>query len=370
MCGRSKKILVIVSVAFLLFLSGLAEGARIKDIAFVEGVRSNHLVGYGIVVGLNGTGDKTGAVYTNQSIANMLNKMGMKLDPKKLRIKNTAAVVVTAELPPFAKSGTKIDVLVSSLGDAKSLQGGTLVATPLRGADGRIYAVAQGAVSLGGFSAGGGGGTSVTKNHQTTARISGGATVEKELTFRLNGLREVVFTLRDPDFTTAMRMATAINEKLGQNVATAVDGGRIRVEMPSGFRGDMVDFIASIEGLDVKADSVSKVVVNERTGTVVMGKNVTISAVAVSHGDITIEIKTQYLISQPGAFSEGETVVQPVEEVDVTEKKARLVYLPESVTLGDVVKALNLVGVTPRDLVAILQAIKAAGALQAELEII
>jgi len=348
-----------------------ATAARVKDIAFVDGVRPNQLVGYGLVVGLDGTGDKSSAVYTTQSIANMLNKMGLKFDPSSIKVKNTAAVLITAELPAFAKPGMKVDVLVSSLGDATSLQGGTLIATPLRGHDGAVYSVAQGNIALAGFTAGTGG-AKVAKNHQTAGKIPNGGIIEKEVSLQLSGRQELHLTLRNPDFTTARNMSDAINRNFSANVAEAVDAGSIRLQVPApDAAGGVVGFISRIEGIDVATDSVTKVVVNERTGTVVMGDSVRISTVAVSHGDISIEIKTQYLISQPEAFSrKGETVVVPVEELEVDEKKSRLVVLPESVTLGEVVRALNLVGVTPRDLVAILQAIKAAGALQAELEVI
>lgn len=349
------------------FLSSVSEAARIKDIAFVEGVRSNQLVGYGLVVGLNGTGDKSSSA-TNQSISNMLNRMGMKIDPKNIKVKNTASVLVTAEIPPFVKPGSKIDVLVSSIGDASSLQGGTLISTPLRAPDGSVYAMAQGAIALAGFTAGKAS-SNVTKNHQTAGKIPGGAILEREVPFALSAQNGLVFSLRNPDFTTAARMVETINKGLGYDAATALDAGKIRVAELEGSKG-LIDLISTIELLEIKTDAVTKVVVNERTGTVVMGENVSISSVAISHGDISIEVKTQYNISQPGPFSKGETVVQPVEETTVQEERSRLIVLPESVTLGEVVRALNLVGVTPRDLVAILQAIKAAGALQAELEII
>ncbi|HEY4707762.1 MAG TPA: flagellar basal body P-ring protein FlgI [Thermodesulfobacteriota bacterium] len=359
-----------ILLLFVLLCARDAGAARIKDIAFIEGVRPNQLVGWGLVVGLSGTGDKSSAIYTTQSIANMLNKMGLKFDPSSIKVKNTAAVLITAELQAFAKPGAEIDVVVSSLGDATSLQGGTLIATPLRGHDGSVYAVAQGPVALAGFSAGSDT-ARVTKNHQTAAKIPGGAIIEKEVPLVLEGRQEFYLSLRNPDFTTAERVARAVNDYLGiRGVASAVDAGKIRLSVPEQFKNPVV-FISKVEGIDVAPDAVTKVIVNERTGTVVMGENVKISTVAVSHGDISIEIKTQYAISQPPAFSrKGETVVVPYDNVEVEEQKSRLIVLPESVTLGDVVRALNLIGVTPRDLVAILQAIKAAGALQAELEVI
>ncbi|MBI5643131.1 MAG: flagellar basal body P-ring protein FlgI [Deltaproteobacteria bacterium] len=359
---------LVISLVALLLFAGNSNAARIKDIAFVEGVRANQLVGYGLVVGLGGTGDKSSSA-TTQSISNMLNRMGMKIEPKNIKVKNTASVLVTAEIPPFIKPGSKIDILVSSLGDASSLQGGTLISTPLRGPDGAVYAMAQGSVALAGFTAGAKG-ASVTKNHQTAGKIPGGAIIEKEVPFTLTAKDGFFLSLRNPDFTTARRMVSTINAELKDEAAAAVDAGKVRIIPPANYSGDMIGLISNIELMDIKTDSVTKVVVNERTGTVVMGENVSISSVAISHGDISIEVKTQYYISQPAPFSKGETVVQPVEETKVQEDRSRLIVLPESVTLGDVVRALNLVGVTPRDLVAILQAIKAAGALQAELEII
>lgn len=369
MSGRFKIFVITVLLALACFSPG-AEAARIKDIAFIEGVRPNQLVGFGIVVGLNGTGDKSSAVYTMQSIANMLNRMGMKFDPNDIKVKNAAAVLVTAELPPFIKPGSRIDVLISSIGDAKSLQGGTLISTPLKGPDGSVYAVSQGPVALAGFIAGGDSAT-VSKNHQTAGKIPGGALIEREVPYTISGREFLNLSLRSPDFTTAERVSGAINASMNGAVAKPMDAGSVRVAVPSEFRGGLIDFIARIEALDVRPDAVTKVIVNERTGTVVMGENVKISTVAISHGDISIEVKTQYYISQPSPFSQtGDTVVQPLEETKVQEERSRLIVLPEAVTLGEVVRALNLVGVTPRDLVAILQAMKAAGALQAELEII
>jgi len=369
MCGRSKVFSIIVLTAVLL-LAGRCEAARIKDIAFIEGVRPNQLVGFGLVVGLNGTGDKSSANYTMQGISNMLNRMGLKLDSSSIKVKNTAAVLITAELPPFIKPGAKIDVLVSSIGDATSLQGGTLISTPLKGPDGSVYAVAQGAIALAGFSAGGQG-ANVSKNHQTAGKMTDGALIEKEVPLNLAGREDLFISLRSPDFTTAERMASVINDSLKLNVAHPVDAGMIVVAVPDEYKKTVVEYISKIESLDVKPDNITKVVINERTGTVVIGENVRLSTVAISHGDISIEIKTQYYISQPPPLSlKGETVVVPIEKTSVKEEKSRLILLPETVTLGEVVRALNLVGVTPRDLVAILQAIKAAGALQAELDII
>ncbi|MDO8425901.1 MAG: flagellar basal body P-ring protein FlgI [Deltaproteobacteria bacterium] len=378
MSGRSNRMLktakiLLIALSFtIFFLSSIsANAARVKDIAFIEGVRPNQLVGYGLVVGLSGTGDKSSAVYTTQSIANMLNRMGMKFDPKDIKVKNTAAVLVTAELPAFIKPGSRIDVLVSSIGDATSLQGGTLISTPLKGPDNSVYAVGQGSVALAGFSAGTASAL-VSKNHQTAGKIPNGALIEKEVPVALFGKEDLFLSLRNPDFTTAQRLSSVINQSLAAGeIAFPVDAGKVKISIPQYYRDRIVNLISNIEALEIKPDNITKVVINERTGTVVMGENVRLSAVAISHGDISIEIKTQYYISQPAPFAQkGDTVVQPVEETKVQEERSRLIMLPESVTLGEVVRALNLVGVTPRDLVAILQAIKAAGALQAELEII
>lgn len=359
-----------VLMMVVVFFSAIpAESARLKDIAFFDGVRANQLLGYGLVVGLDGTGDKSGAVYTNQSVANMLNKIGMKIQPGDLSIKNTAAVIVTAELPAFSKKGGRLDVLVSSIGDAKSLQGGTLLVTPLKSHDGKVYAVAQGPVSMGGFVAGIGGNV-VSKNHQTVAKVPGGAFIEKEVPFVLAGKGELALILRHPDFTTSRRAADKINMTFGGTMASALDGGSVKIIVPAEFKGDVVNFISQVERLTIREDTISRVVVNERTGTVVMGKNVTISTVAVSHGDITVQIKTESDVSQPGAFSAGQTVVTAMDDLQVFEKPASLVLLKQTVTLGEVVTALNEVGVTPRDLVSILQALKTAGAMQAELLII
>jgi len=359
----------IISLIICLFLVSSASASRIKEIAFFEGVRTNHLVGYGLVVGLDGTGDKGGAVFTRQSVANMFVKMGLKIDPKLIKVKNTAAVLLTAELPPFVRPGSRINVLVSSLGDAKSLNGGTLIMTSMKGADGRVYASAQGAVSLGGFLASGSG-VSLKKNHQTAGMIPGGAIVERAVPLNIGKGNVLHLTLREPDFTTITRVAGAINKSLGPDSASPLDAGTISISLPEGMEKGLYSYISIIEQLDVPTDAVSKVIINERTGTVVLGENVTISEVAVSHGDISIEIKTQYLISQPNELAAGTTVVQPKSVLGVKEKASRLIVLPKAVKLREVVRALNLVGITPRDLVAILEAIKAAGALHAELEII
>lgn len=362
---------ILFTFHFSLFAVSQAHAVRIKEIASIEGVRHNQLVGYGLVIGLNGTGDKAGTTFTIQSLSNMLQKMGMKVSPSAIKVKNVAAVMVTADLPPFAKSGSKLDVLVSSVGDAKSLQGGALLMAPLKGPDGQVYAVAQGPVSVGGYIAGDSGG-STQKNHPTVGIISNGALVEKEVPMQISDKDVLSIILNSPDFTTSQRLAGTVSKEFGENAAVAVDGALVRLTVPEKFKGRVVELMSIVEGLDVKTDGISKVVVNERTGTVVMGENVRISTVAISHGSLSVKIKTEFMVSQPQPFSPpgAKTTVVPIQEVKIQEQEARLIELPAGVALGDVVKALNAVGVTPRDLIAILQAMKTAGALQAELVII
>jgi len=346
-----------------------AHSARIKDLAAVKGVRSNQLIGYGLVVGLNGTGDKQGTQFTIQSLVNMLEQLGIHLDENQVKVKNVAAVMVTGDLKPFARVGNRIDVLVSSVGDAKSLVGGTLLLTPLRGVDGQVYALAQGPISVGGVGAGGGGG-SVTVNHLLAGRIAGGGSVEKEILVALNQKRSLTMTLFSPDFTTAHRVTRAINGALGEPVARMIDSGTLQLSVPESHQGQVAPFLASLESLEVSPDMVAKVVVNEKTGTVVVGDNVRISKVAVAHGSLSINIRRGASVSQPGPFSEGQTVVIPETEVEISESAEQLMVLHGGATIGKLVKALNAIGVTPRDLISIFQRIKAAGALQAELEII
>ena len=363
---------IIILLFILLSLSPLitpVHAVRIKDIATVGGVRDNQLIGYGLVVGLNGTGDKKGTAFTIRSVTSMLTKMGIAIDPSAVSVKNVAAVIVTAKLPPFAKKGSHIDVIVSSIGDATSLQGGTLLLAPLKGADQTVYAVAQGPISLGGY-IGGSGGDSVQKNHATVGRIAGGAIVEREVELEINDKKDITISLRQQDFSTSVRLADAINQSLKQKMANPEDPGTVTLTVPAEYQERVVELIASIENLDIQVDAPAKIVLNERTGTVVMGENVRISTVAISHGNLTIQVKTQIEVSQPGAFSKGETVIVPQRDVSVEEQQARLMVLQSGVTVDEVVRALNSVGITPRDLIAILQAIKAAGALQADLEII
>jgi flagellar P-ring protein precursor FlgI len=361
-------------VAAALVVIGLANGlhaARIKDIASFRGVRSNQLVGYGLVVGLAGTGDSDDATFTLQSMSSMLEKMGVTVSPDEIRIKNVAAVMVTAELPPFARSGSRLDALVNSIGDAKTLGGGTLLMTPLKGADGQVYAVVQGPVATGGFLIGSGSGDKVAKNFPTVGRVVQGVSVEREIPFNLNGKESLTLALNKPDFTTATRVAQAINAGMSEKVAHTQDSGTIHVSVPAGYTGNIAALIATVEGLSVTPDNVSRVVINERTGTVIMGENVRIATVAIAHGNLSVEIKQSFDVSQPMPFSNrGQTVVTPDTQTMVKEGRAPLQVLEAGVSIGEVVRALNALGVTPRDLISILQALKAAGALQADLEII
>jgi flagellar P-ring protein precursor FlgI len=354
----------------LLLLTTAAHAVRIKDLASFEGVRENQLVGYGLVVGLNGTGDSDQARLQLQSVATMLERMGSTISASQIKLKNVAAVMVTATLPPFAKQGNQMDVTVSSLGDAKSIAGGTLIMTPLKGADNQVYAVAQGSVLTNSFAFGGQAATA-QKNHPTAGRIPSGALVERELPNTLAGKSQLRLNLAQADFTTASRVASAVNGKFGAGVATTGDPGAVTIQIPGSYTSRVIDFVAAVETLDVLPDTIAKVVLNERTGTIVMGERVRISTVAVSHGNLSLVIKETPQVSQPAPLSSrGETQVVPRTQVKVEEEARRLMLLQQGATIGDVVRALNTLGVTPRDLIGILQAIKAAGALQAELVII
>jgi flagellar P-ring protein FlgI len=347
-----------------------AAAIRLKDIATFKGVRPNQLIGNGLVVGLNGTGDGTNVDFNTQELANILSQFGIKANLDKMKVKNIAAVAVTALLPPFSRVGSKIDVVVSSLGDAKSLQGGTLLLTPLKGSDSQVYALAQGPVAVGGFVASGEAGGGVTKNHPTAGRIANGATVEREVPLNLLDKESFTLSLHDADFTTSQRAVAAINRALRGNYAFSQDGGTINIKLPPTYKDKVVPLLASLETIEITPDSVAKVVLDERNGTVVMGSNVRLSTVAIAHGNLMVTIKEKPKVSQPLPFSQGQTVVVPDSTVTVGEAQKRLMVLPEGVSIGQVVQALNAIGVTPRDLIAILQAIKAAGALQAELEVI
>lgn len=368
-----KKIISLLTLlACLLSFTGMVSAAsiptRIKDIAKVQGVRSNQLTGYGLVVGLNGTGDSNKMTQTLQSIGNMLKNYGIVVATAGLKPKNVASVIVTATLPPFTREGDTIDVTISSMGDAKSLEGGTLIQTPLVAGNGNTYAVAQGPVSTGGFSAGGGG-SSVTKNFPTVGTCPNGAIVERSVEDDLGSMNTLSLSLSKPDFTTASRVTQAINNNYG-NIAHAANPGRIDINVPTYMRRNIVSFVAGIEDLLVMPDNVAKVVVNERTGTIVMGGNVSVDGVAITQGGLSVKIQRTEDISQPSPLSYGTTVVGRQDEVDVQEDQGSTIVLPPTADVNDIVGALNAVGATPRDIISILQSIKASGALHAELELI
>jgi flagellar P-ring protein FlgI len=345
-------------------------GPRIKDVADFEGVRENQLVGYGLVVGLAGTGDSLrNSPFTRQSLASMLERLGVNASNGNLNTRNVAAVMVTANLPPFAAQGSRIDVTVSALGDSRSLAGGQLLVTPLMGADQQVYAVAQGPLAIGGFSASGASGSSVTRGVPTAGRIASGALVEREIMFDIAAQQELRLALRNPDFTTAQRIATAINTAVGVEAARAANPGSVVLRRPQDFAGDMVTLVGRIENLEVEVDTPARIVIDESSGIVVMGENVKVSTVAIAQGNLTISIQEDPFVSQPAPFSRGETVVVPSSTVDVQEEEGGLVLVPGGVQLRQLVNGLNALGVTPRDMISILQALKAAGAIQAEIEV-
>jgi len=362
------RVLTIIFALLLMALPFSAQATRIKDIAQLQGVRSNQLVGYGLVVGLNGTGDSASTQFTTRSLVSMMERLGVNVDGN-VKVDNVAAVIVTAELPPFAKAGSNIDVLVSSIGDADSLAGGTLLMTPLKAPDGSTYAVAQGSLIVGSLAFGGKAAT-VQKNHPTSARIPGGAMVEREVAFALDPGQDLIYQLTSPDFTTISRMSAAINNHFRAPLAQPQDSSSLRIQVPEQFRGQLVNFIAGLENLPVQPDAVARIVVNEKTGTIVMGEGVRIATVAVSHSNLNLVISERDQVSQPAPLSKGQTVVVPDTEIEMTEEAGNLVVMEMGVNIGDVAKALNAIGATPRDLIAIFQAIKAAGALHAELVIL
>ncbi len=359
----------LVAVALLAWpLAGAGAGTRVKDLTMVAGARDNQLVGYGLVAGLAGEGDKNLA-FTVQSIANMLQRFGITVPAATLQSKNVAAVMVTADIPAFLKPGARLDIHISAIGDAKTLQGGVLLQTPLLGADGKVYAVGQGALSIGGFSAGagGGGGATVQKNHPTVAQIIGGAVVEKEIPASIVRDNHLELLLREPDFTSAARLAEAVNAKF-TNSSRAIDATTVRIEVPETFQGSPIEFVARLEAIEITPDTPARIVINERTGTIVANARIKISSCAVSHGNLTISIASTLDVSQPNAFAtKGDTVVTPRTETTVTEGRATLVTLPELPTVEKVASSLNALGVTPRDMMSIFQSMKQAGALQAEL---
>jgi flagellar P-ring protein precursor FlgI len=352
-------------LALLVLLFSLAYGTKIRDIAVIEGHRSNYLVGYGLVVGLKGTGDGKATLFTVRSIANMLNRMGIAVDPRRITVKNVAAVMVTAKLPPYAKPGMSIDVEVASIGDAKSLEGGTLLLTPLRGADGEIYALAQGQVIVGGYEARGQGARQI-QNIPTVGRIPNGAIVERSLP-EYPQREEVFLYLDNPSFSLAKHIQDRINTEFGQNVAQALDSSTIKLRVPQGM--NIVDFLARVEDIEVDVPSVAKVVIDGRTGTVLLGGDVVINPVSVAVGTLTVTIKETPQVFQPPPLSPGQTVVVPRTEVKVEERERRLVEL-RGATVSQLVESLNKLGATPREIISILQAIKAAGALRAKLEVL
>jgi flagellar P-ring protein precursor FlgI len=340
---------------------------RVKDLATVRGVRSNQMIGYGIVIGLNSTGDTDKTTFTTQSVVAMLARNNVRVDMQGLKLRNVAAVMVTTHLPPFARIGNSLDVTVSSIGDAKSLSGGTLVVSPLRGHDGKIYAMAQGPLSVGGYSSGDGANGEI-KNHPTVARIANGAIVEREVKVQLNNRQVVTLQLREADFTTAARLAKVVDNNLGGLYAKAQDSGTIDIRVPKHYAERRVEFLALIERLEVTPDSTARVVVNERTGTIIMGQDVRISPVAVAHGNITVSIKTTNQAVPASPLTPGQGQNQQNQELQVTEEKRSLIEV-KGANLSDVVEGLNRLGTTPRDLITILQAIKKAGALHADVEV-
>jgi flagellar P-ring protein precursor FlgI len=365
-------------------LAQSADAARIKDIAFVQGVRENQLLGYGLVVGLDGTGDHGAASFTVQSTASMLSRMGIRLDESSIQTRNVAAVMVTAELPPFARSGQRLDLTVASLGNARSLQGGTLVMTPLLGPDGEVYAVGQGNLTLGGYDVSGGGGNSQSTVHPNVGRIPEGAIVERQLDLDLSRSTSIRLILFDGDFTTAVNVARAITERFDPSlppsdpsappvpfsgIAQATDSSTVVVEIPEAFREAVPQFISSIEELQVETSGVARIIVNERTGTVVLSGDVSLSEVAVAHGNLRVTVSSSTAVSQPNPLAAGRTEVVGNGTLDVQQGSAPLILVQEASSIADVVAALNALGTTSHDLIAILQAIDAAGALHGRLEI-
>lgn len=362
--------LVAVCAASLTPLSASADASvtRIKDIAKVQGVRSNQIVGYGLVVGLAGTGDSNKVKETVQSIGNMLKSFGVVIDTSSLKPDNVAAVMVTATLPPFVREGDAIDVTVSSIGDADSIQGGTLIQTPLRAGNGEVYAVAQGAVSTGGFVAGRGG-NKAQKNFPTAGLMPNGAIVERSVEDEIGQDGTISLSLSQPDFTTAARMVSSINAQFG-GVARATNPGRIDISIPAYYRGNVVGFVASLEELPVVPDTIAKVIMNERTGTIVMGGNVSVDECAITQGGLSIHVQKRADVSQPDPLSYGSTIVANNTNVKVKDSSSSTIVLPATANVSDIVGALNAVGATPRDTISILQAMKASGALHAELQLI
>lgn len=361
-------VLPLLAVLWLLALPGGAGAVRIKDIASFGGVRDNQLVGYGLVVGLGGTGDKKDSTFTMRSMVNMLERMGVAVDPARMKPKNVAAVMVTTRMPVSAKPGTRLDVTVSSMGDATSLQGGVLLLTPLKGVDGKVYSLAQGPLALGGFSVEGQA-ARAQKNVTTVGTIPGGAVVERGIPFQFNSQDSLTLHMSSADFSTTMQVVERLNRVMGGSYAKAQDASTVALDVPPAYRGNLVPLMASIENIEVTPDTPAKVVVDEKTGTVVLGRDVRISRVAVAHGSLQVTVQEGMDVSQPGPFSQGQTVATPRTDLNVREENRRLVLM-EGATLQELVDGLNAVGATPRDLISILRAMKTAGALHADLEVI
>lgn len=367
--AASRLLAFLLAVLVCLHATGAAGASRIKDIADFEGVRDNMLIGYGLVVGLNGSGDTLrNAPFTLQSLQSMLERLGVNVREANLSTRNVAAVMVTANLPPFAKQGTRIDVSVSTLGDADDLLGGTLLVTPMLGADGEVYAVAQGPVTVAGFSAQGQAGT-IVKGVPTSGRIANGAIIEREIIFDLEALPSITVSLRNPDFTTAQRVAEAVNRHLGVSAARATDPASVRILPPESHRGRLVELLTEVEQLRVEPDQVARVVIDESSGVIVMGRDVRVDEVAIAQGNLTVRVTETPQVSQPNAFAQtGETTTVPRTDIQVDEDaENRMILLQTGVSLQDLVDGLNGLGVGPRDLISILQTIKSAGALQAEI---
>jgi flagellar P-ring protein precursor FlgI len=362
---------IVCAVIAVLALCATSAGAtsRIKDLANIEGVRQNQLIGYGLVVGLNGSGDTLNNIpFTKQSLQAMLERMGVNIRGATIRTGNVAAVMVTGNLPAFGTQGTRMDVTVSALGDAKNLQGGTLLVTPLLGADGNVYAVAQGSVAIGGFQAEGAA-ASITKGVPTVGRIANGAIIEREIEFALNRLPNVRLALRNPDFTTAKRIAAAVNDFLGTKTAEPIDPSTVQMSVPPEFKSNVVALLTEIEQLQVEPDLAAKIIIDERSGIIVMGRDVRVATVAVAQGNLTVSISESPQVSQPQPFARGRTVVTPRTSIGVTEDGKKLALVKDGVSLQQLVDGLNGLGIGPRDLIGILQAIKAAGAIQADIEV-
>ncbi len=365
---RIHYIKVILVLGVILGLAMPAHAVRIKDIATFSGVRDNQLIGYGLVVGLSGTGDKTNTVFTTSSVANMMDKMGVGVDPDKLKVKNVASVMVTARMPISSKPGTRLDVTISSIGDATSLLGGVLLQTSLKGVDGKTYMLAQGSLTVGGFSAGGAA-AATQKNITTVGIIPGGGIVERGIPFEFNDQESLTLSMRIADFSTSQKISERLNAAMGGPFSRATDASTVEIAIPPQYKNNMVPLMASLENIEISPDAPAKVVVDEKTGTVVLGRNVRISQTAVAHGNLQITVQETEQVSQPGPFSQGQTVVTPQTAVNVREENRRLMTV-EGATLQELVDGLNAIGATPRDLISILRTLQVSGALHADLEVI